>query len=106
MDSNANQDSLSGPALHSWRVRVSGRVQGVYFRAFTQAQAMARRVRGWVRNEEDGSVLALLQHEDAAVLERLLDELREGPPMAEVERLEVEGLTGHHEAHEKFMISR
>lgn len=78
------------PALKSWAIRASGRVQGVNYRRFTAWQAAQLGVTGWVRNEVDGSVSALLQHEDAAVLEQLCARLREGPPAALVTALEVE----------------
>ena len=38
------------------RIRVSGRVQGVFFRNWTIDEAEARDIRGWVRNRPDGSV--------------------------------------------------
>lgn len=42
------------------KVRVTRRVQGVAFRAWTRSEAEQRGLSGWVRNEFDGSVLALL----------------------------------------------
>jgi acylphosphatase len=42
-------------------VLISGRVQGVLFRAYTQQAAHERRVRGWVRNTQDGRVEAVLE---------------------------------------------
>lgn len=69
--------------------RVTGRVQGVYFRAFTRRQAQKLGVTGWVRNEHDGSVR--LEAEGLrAVLNRLLAALREGPPGARVDDVSVE----------------
>lgn len=62
----------------SLRVHVTGRVQRVGFRAWTQAQAERLGLRGWVRNEDDGSVRALVVGPDAAVAAMLLL-LREGP---------------------------
>ena len=41
-------------------VRITGRVQGVWFRGWTQETALDRGVRGWVRNDPDGSVSVLL----------------------------------------------
>ena len=70
------------------RVRVTGRVQGVFFRAWTREQAEALGVGGWVRNRTDGSVEAQLQGEAGAV-EALIAALRRGPPAARVERVEV-----------------
>ncbi len=60
------------------RVHITGRVQGVGFRAWTQAEAEKLGLRGWVRNEGDGSVRALVVGPDAAVAAMLLL-LREGP---------------------------
>ena len=76
------------------RIRVSGRVQGVSFRAMLQAHALRHGVDGWVRNQDDGSVEALLQGEDTAV-ERVVDWSRRGPPRANVTYLERETLSSH-----------
>ncbi len=67
-------------------VQITGRVQGVGFRAWTADEARRLNVAGWVRNEEDGSVSALLQGEAGAV-ETLCERMREGPPGASVEQL-------------------
>ena len=69
-------------------VRVSGRVQGVFFRAWTAEQARALGVSGWVRNCHDGSVEAHLAGEEDAV-SRLIERLHEGPPSADVSRVDV-----------------
>ncbi len=69
------------------RVVVRGRVQGVFFRGATQAEARRLGVAGWVRNRRDGSVEALLDGAPEAV-ESLLDFLRRGPPAARVDALE------------------
>ena len=42
------------------RVRITGRVQGVYFRGWTRDEAARLGLDGWVRNEADGSVTALI----------------------------------------------
>ena len=67
-------------------VIVAGRVQGVFFRAWTREQAEALGVSGWVRNRPDGSVEALVAGEKAAV-EAMIERMRCGPPGAKVERL-------------------
>ncbi|OLS52582.1 acylphosphatase [Rhodovulum sulfidophilum] len=69
------------------RVRVSGRVQGVGFRAWTVAQAAALGLSGSVRNEADGAVLALLTGPEDRVA-RMLDALQEGPAPARVATVE------------------
>jgi acylphosphatase len=62
---------------------VTGRVQGVCFRAATREAALRAGVRGWVRNLPGRQVEAVLQGERAAV-DKVLDFLRMGPPMANV----------------------
>jgi len=65
-------------------VSVTGRVQGVFFRAWTKEQADQLGVTGWVRNCPDGRVDLHIEGEEAAV-ERLIERLRRGPPAARVE---------------------
>jgi acylphosphatase len=61
------------------QVRVTGRVQGVAFRWEAQHQALKLGVRGWVRNEPDGSVLAHVEGEPHLVNDMVVW-LRQGPP--------------------------
>jgi acylphosphatase len=80
------------------RVKVHGRVQGVFFRDSTRERARAHGVAGWARNMPDGSVEAVLEGEPDAV-ERVVRFLQTGPPHAEVENVDVldedpEGLSG------------
>jgi acylphosphatase len=70
------------------RVVVRGRVQGVAFRAATQAQALRLGVAGWVRNRPDGSVEAALEGPPEAV-EALIAFCRRGPRLAAVSELAV-----------------
>ena len=69
-------------------VHVSGRVQGVFFRDFTRQQAQALGLVGWVRNLDDGRVEAVFEGEESAVT-TMLENLRDGPPQAQVEDLAV-----------------
>lgn len=69
-------------------VRVEGLVQGVWFRASTQREAVGLDLTGWVRNEMDGSVMLEAQGRPEG-LEELLAWLRDGPPNARVDGLEV-----------------
>ena len=64
-------------------VRITGKVQGVGYRAATVRAAHQFRVRGWVRNADDGSVEALIQGQ-ADQVDRMLTWLRHGPPAARV----------------------
>jgi acylphosphatase len=71
------------------RVRVTGLVQGVFFRAETRDRARSLGVNGWVRNVEDGSVEAVFEGERGRV-ERLVDWCRRGPRGARVDRVDVQ----------------
>ena len=73
------------------RVRVTGRVQGVFFRAWTRNEAEALGVGGWVRNCSDGSVEAHVEGEPDAV-DRLIDSIRAGPPGARVDQVTVDAV--------------
>src|SRR6476660_6902433 len=77
------------------RIVVSGRVQGVGFRFFTQAAAVREGLHGWVRNLPDGRV-EISAEGDAEALERFEHKVRHGPPGARVEDVEVAdtGATG------------
>jgi acylphosphatase len=71
------------------RVRISGRVQGVFFRAAAVAEARKLQVHGWVRNRPDGSV-ELLAEGPRASLDRLISWCGLGPPGAQVSRVQPE----------------
>jgi acylphosphatase len=70
-------------------VFVSGRVQGVYYRASTREQAEERGVDGWVRNLDDGRVEAVFEGPEAAV-ESMVEWCHEGSSRARVEDVDVE----------------
>ena len=70
-------------------VRIVGRVQGVFFRAWTREEARRLGLSGWVRNCSDGSVEAHLEG-DVDKIELMIALLHEGPPRARVEDLTVE----------------
>lgn len=72
--------------LHKHLV-VSGKVQGVFYRAAMQEQAVQLKVDGWVRNLSDGKVEAQVVGDKQAV-ERLLNWMKEGPVFAEVDGIE------------------
>jgi len=71
------------------KVRVTGLVQGVFFRAWTAEKAQALGVAGWVRNAPDGSVEAHLEGEKWSV-QQMMDLLHRGPPSAQVSQVAVE----------------
>ena len=72
-----------GDTIERVRLRVTGRVQGVCYRAATQREASRLGVTGWVRNLPDGGVEALIEGEPAAV-RALIAWCRTGPPGAHV----------------------
>ncbi|MFB6156687.1 MAG: acylphosphatase [Haloferacaceae archaeon] len=70
-------------------VHVSGRVQGVYYRASTRDAARDAGVDGWVRNLDDGRVEAVFEGPADAV-ERMVEWCHDGSPAARVEEVAVE----------------
>lgn len=71
------------------KVRIKGRVQGVFFRAWTEEQAEELGIRGWVRNRRDGSVEALFQGAEP-VVRHMIERCHEGPAHARVEAIDEE----------------
>jgi acylphosphatase len=66
---------------------IYGRVQGVNFRSYTQREAAALDITGWVANRADGSV-EIVAEGDRAALQKLVCFLHQGPPAARVERIQ------------------
>ena len=71
------------------RARITGRVQGVFYRAWTQQEATRRGLAGWVRNCRDGTVEAVFSGEDD-IVDDMVRACRSGPPMARVDGIELE----------------
>ena len=78
----------AGDGRKAVRVRVRGRVQGVWYRGWAEARARMLGLEGWVRNRSDGSVELLLVGQAEAV-DRMVADCRSGPTTANVERAEV-----------------
>jgi acylphosphatase len=70
-------------------VRITGRVQGVFFRAWAQGHARELGVSGWIRNCPDGSVEAHLGGDEEAVA-RMIERMRRGPSNARIDDFAVE----------------
>jgi acylphosphatase len=70
--------------------RVHGRVQGVGFRFFVQRQAAELGLKGWVRNLDGGGTVEVLAVGREEALDRMVEDLRRGPRMAFVERVDVQ----------------
>ena len=64
-------------------VTITGRVQGVGYRAWTSDEARSRELRGWVRNRRDGSVEAVFEG-DVEAVDTMIAACRIGPSMARV----------------------
>ena len=70
------------------KIKVTGKVQGVYFRASTKKKAESLGLCGWCRNEADGSV-CIEAEGSAEALAELVHWCHEGPELANVEKVEV-----------------
>lgn len=71
----------------SYIAHISGKVQGVYFRASSQQQAIEYSLSGYARNLEDGDVEVLVCGEEGNI-EKMLTWLAQGPEEAEVTHIE------------------
>lgn len=67
---------------------VHGKVQGVWYRAWTRDTAREMGVTGWVRNLPGGEVETVCQG-DSALVDRFLEKLHDGPPLARVTQIKV-----------------
>jgi len=85
------------------RFLVSGRVQGVFYRAATEATARSLGLTGWVRNCKDGDV-EIVACGAPAQLEALEKWLWQGPPRAQVTGVQCTPVT--HESYADFTITR
>ena len=81
---------------------ISGRVQGVFFRAHMKEEAEKLGVTGWVKNLPDGRVEAIIEGEEEKV-KQLIEWAHHGPPAAKVEKVEVEWEEPKHE-YKEFKI--
>lgn len=84
-----------------YRVLISGRVQGVYFRDICRRVALARGVTGWVRNLPDGRVEAVFEG-PADDVQHLVDWAHHGPDWADVTGVAVQA--ERPQGHDTFMI--
>lgn len=79
--------SSKKPAMRA-HVFISGRVQGVYFRSYTQRKARSLGLTGWVRNRWDGRVEAVFEGDEKAV-QQAINWCHVGSPSAQVDQVEV-----------------
>lgn len=74
--------------MKSVRVLISGRVQGVWFRAWTKENAEKLNLSGWVRNRSNGQVEAVFSGPEPAV-DTMIAAAKKGPRLARVDDVEV-----------------
>lgn len=79
-------ESIEGKSRECRRLRITGRVQGVCYRAFVRQRARALGLSGWVRNRPDGSVEAVAEG-SATAIEQLIQACKDGPPLARVKQV-------------------
>jgi len=81
------------PGYRAARLRITGHVQGVWYRGWMMEQAARLNLRGWVRNRKDGSVEALVVG-PASLVQEIIGLCAEGPAAARVERIVVDDAQG------------
>ncbi|WP_417836151.1 acylphosphatase [Thalassospira tepidiphila] len=86
---DTSPDPSTGDGNIAVHARIEGRVQGVWYRAWTVEQARKRDLTGWVRNRKDGSVEAVFCG-PAKVVQSMIQACHEGPTHARVDRIHEE----------------
>ncbi len=78
--------------MKQYEIKITGRVQGVWFRKYTEDKANELGIKGWVRNTADGNVLAMALGERKE-LDTFIDFLKIGPPMSRVDKISTSEIT-------------
>jgi acylphosphatase len=86
-----------------YKLKITGKVQGVWYRGSTEQQARKLGIFGFVKNEPDGSVYAEAEGTEEQ-LKKLIQWCKSGPPLAKVKSVEVE--LGHLCGYETFEVRR
>ncbi len=73
------------------KLNIRGKVQGVWFRGSTEKEALKLNIKGWVKNNSDGSVTVVAEG-DEEPLKTLIQWCKHGPPGARVDDIEVSWL--------------
>lgn len=89
--------------MKHYNIRITGRVQGVWYRDSARSKARELGIRGFVRNDPDGSVYIEAEGEERE-LKELVQWCWDGPPRAKVENVDVE--EGEMKDFTSFEISR
>jgi acylphosphatase len=82
------------------QIRITGKVQGVFFRKSARDEAASWGLAGWARNEEDGSVTVFVEGDETSI-DAFLPWCSQGPPRAVVESVDIvdaepTGIDGFH----------
>jgi acylphosphatase len=72
------------------KATVHGKVQGVYFRASTRKRAVELNLTGYIRNLSDGMSVEVQVEGKKAQIDKLLEYLKQGPPGAKVDKVDIE----------------
>ncbi len=72
-----------------YKIKVEGKVQGVWFRKHTQDKAQSLHLKGFVRNESDGTVYVEVETDDETKLNEFIQWLHQGSPLSKVENVDV-----------------
>lgn len=72
--------------MQQYEIKITGRVQGVGFRFFTQQKAREFGLKGWVKNTVDGGVLVMVSGDETDI-ETFIDYLRIGPTLSRVHKI-------------------
>jgi len=75
----------------SFQIKIIGKVQGVWFRKYTNDKAKELGLFGFVKNQADGSVYVEAESDSETVLQQFIDWLRTGSPLSKVERVNAVG---------------
>tara|TARA_Y100000034_G_C6876977_1_gene401244 strand:- start:983 stop:1255 length:273 start_codon:yes stop_codon:yes gene_type:complete len=88
--------------MKTLKIKITGTVQGVFFRKFVKDNADELDVRGYIRNMDDGSLEIVLEGRDEVVND-MLERCKKGPNHSEVKEVEVEEIK--HQGLEGFKVS-
>jgi acylphosphatase len=89
--------------MKRFSIHVTGKVQGVFFRASAKEKAEALSITGTAHNNADGSVSIEAEGEDEPLM-RFVEWCKKGPPLSRVDRCEIE--EGHVRHFKEFSVKR
>jgi acylphosphatase len=70
-----------------YKITVTGKVQGVWFRKYTSEKAKSLGLKGWVKNLPDGNVYIEVESNDTEILDKFIRWLHQGSPMSKVKQV-------------------